>query len=232
MKNIKISQIKKTVKNLLIKANFYLPEDIVDGLKKAIELETGQVALSMLEMILKNSEIAKQQKLPLCQDCGSVYIEFEIGKDVCIVSDSSDEMMEDKSFIDTEINNTVAEAYKSLYLRKSIVGDPLFERKNTGTNTPAIIDYYFSSCSGLNIKVFLKGGGTDNCSWMFMLNPSTGREEIIKRVLALVKRQCHKSMSSGDHRDRHRCNCFRGDRTCKKSGFQEPWDQKQQQYLC
>ena len=185
MKNIKISQIKKTVKNLLIKANFYLPEDIVDSLKKAIELETGKVALSMLEMILKNSEIAKQQKLPLCQDCGSVYIEFEIGKDVCIVSDSSEEMMGNKSFIDAEINNTVAEAYKNLYLRRSIVVDPLFERKNTGTNTPAIIDYYFSSCSGLNIRVFLKGGGTDNCSWMFMLNPSTGREEINRKRAAL-----------------------------------------------
>ncbi|MBM3714025.1 MAG: fumarate hydratase, partial [Actinobacteria bacterium] len=84
MRNIKITQIIEEVKKLLIKASFELPEDILSALKHAREIETGTNAKAVLDMILENEKIARQEKLPLCQDCGTAYINFEIGRDVCI----------------------------------------------------------------------------------------------------------------------------------------------------
>src|SRR4030065_601240 len=89
--------------------------------------------------------------------------------------------------MNARLNQAVADAYNDCYLRKSMVSDPLFERKNTSDNTPAVISTNFTSNPGLHLKVYLKGGGSENCSYLYMLNPSTGESEIISLVLDLVK---------------------------------------------
>ncbi len=86
------------------------------------------------------------------------------------------------------LNQAVADTYTGSYLRKSMVSDPLFERKNTSGNTPAIINTSFTSNPGLHLKIYLKGGGSENCSYLYMLNPSTGEIEITSLVLDLVKK--------------------------------------------
>ena len=176
MKNIKITNLKNQVKNLLIEASFYLPADILQSIKAARERETNPVAIKMLDYMLENEKIARDQKLPLCQDCGTVYLNLEIGPDICLEND----------FTET-LNNAVSEVYDECFLRKSIVSDPLFERKNTLSNVPAIINVSFSSIEGIKIEVNLKGGGSENCSYLFMLNPSEGQEQIINKVLEVVK---------------------------------------------
>jgi fumarate hydratase subunit alpha len=176
MKNIKITNLKNQVKNLLIEASFYLPDDIIQSIKAARERETNPVALRMLDYMLENEKIARVQKLPLCQDCGTVYINLEIGPDICLENDFTE-----------ALNNAVSEVYSECFLRKSIVSDPLFERKNTLGNIPAIINISFSSIEGIKIEVNLKGGGSENCSYLFMLNPSEGQEQIINKVLEVVK---------------------------------------------
>ncbi|MBM3705916.1 MAG: fumarate hydratase, partial [Actinobacteria bacterium] len=87
MKIIKITRVKKELKNLLVDASFNLPEDIVEAVKTARKMERSGNARTILDLILKNSEIARKEKLPLCQDCGNVYIDLNIGPDVCISSD-------------------------------------------------------------------------------------------------------------------------------------------------
>ncbi|MBE3085518.1 MAG: fumarate hydratase, partial [Bacteroidetes bacterium] len=176
MKNIKITNLKSQVKNLLIEASFYLPDDIIQSIKAARERETNPVALRMLDYMLENEKIARVQKLPLCQDCGTVYINLEIGPDICLENDFTE-----------ALNNAVSEVYSECFLRKSIVSDPLFERKNTLSNIPAIINASFSSIEGIKIEVNLKGGGSENCSYLFMLNPSEGQNQIIDKVLEVVK---------------------------------------------
>jgi len=176
MKNIKNTNLKNKVKNLLIEASFYLPDDIIQSIKAAREREANPVALRMLDYMLENEKIARVQKLPLCQDCGTVYINLEIGPDICLENDFTE-----------ALNNAVSEVYSTCFLRKSIVSDPLFERKNTLGNIPAIINVSFSSIEGIKIEVNLKGGGSENCSYLFMLNPSEGQEQIINKVLEVVK---------------------------------------------
>ena len=176
MKNIKITNLKNQVKNLLIEASFFLPDDIIRSIKAARERETNPVASRMLDYMLENEKIARVQKLPLCQDCGPVYLNLEIGPDICLENDFTE-----------VLNSAVSEVYNYCFLRKSIVSDPLFERKNTLSNIPAIINASFTSIEGIKIEVNLKGGGSENCSYLFMLNPSEGHEQVIDKVLEVVK---------------------------------------------
>lgn len=178
MKSIKITKITAEVKKLLIEASFNLPGDILRALEGAVKTETCAGAKKILELILENAKIAREQKLPLCQDCGLVYIDLDIGPDICI---------EDSGNLRALIDQTVADTYTASYLRKSVVSDPLFERKNTSGNTPAVISTNFISNPGLHLKVYLKGGGSENCSYLYMLNPSSGEGDIINLVLGLVK---------------------------------------------
>lgn len=178
MKSIEITTITKEVRKLLIEASFNLPDDIKSALKAAASRETSPRAKKILDLILENAEIAAKQKLPLCQDCGSVYVDIDIGPGICI-KDSGD--------LNTRLNQAVADTYSKNYLRKSIVNDPLYERKNTSDNTPAIVSTGFTSVPGLHIKIYLKGGGSENCSYLYMLNPSAEEAEIIDLILKVVK---------------------------------------------
>jgi len=178
MKSIEITTITKEVRKLLIEASFNLPDDIKSALKAAASRETSPRAKKILDLILENAEIAAKQKLPLCQDCGSVYVDIDIGPGICI---------EDSGDLNTRLNQAVADTYSKNYLRKSIVSDPLYERKNTSDNTPAIVSTGFTSVPGLHIKIYLKGGGSENCSYLYMLNPSVEEAEIIDLILKVVK---------------------------------------------
>jgi fumarate hydratase subunit alpha len=178
MKSIKITTITAEARKLLIEASFNLPADIINALESAVKKETGAGARKILELILENARIAREQKLPLCQDCGLVYIDLDIGPDICI---------EDSGNLNAMLNKAVADTYTGCYLRKSMVTDPLFGRKNTSDNTPAVISTNFISTPGLHLKIYLKGGGSENCSYLYMLNPSIGESEIISLVLDLVK---------------------------------------------
>lgn len=187
MKNIKISTIKSHLKKLLIDASFILPDDILNAIKSAKKSETGKTAKLILDMIIKNSKIAASERLPLCQDCGNVYINIGIGKDICIVEVEDKDKSNNTSWLHDVLNEAVLEVYRDNYLRKSIVSDPLYERINTGTNLPAIIKTEFSDETGLELEVNLKGGGSENCSWLFMLKPSSVEETVINKVVELVK---------------------------------------------
>ena len=183
MKNIEITTVTREVGKLLIEASFNLPDDIKDALKTAAGMETDTRAKKTLGLILENAETARKQKLPLCQDCGSVYIDIDIGPDICI---------ENSGKLNDLLNQVVADTYRKNYLRRSIVGDPLFKRKNTSGNTPAIISTSFTSAPGLSIKIYLKGGGSENCSYLYMLNPSSEEDEIIDLVLSIVEKNVTK----------------------------------------
>ncbi|MBC8387629.1 MAG: fumarate hydratase [Actinobacteria bacterium] len=179
MKSIKTKTIRSEVSRLLLEASFNLPQDIVEAIKNACKIETDSNAKKVLYYILQNEKIARNGKLPLCQDCGVVYINIGIGSDIYI---------EDSENIKHELNRAVADVYRKNYLRNSIVNDPVFDRKNTGDNTPAIISIDFTSDAGIGVEVNLKGGGSENCSYLYMLNPSASEDEIVGIVLDIVKK--------------------------------------------
>ncbi len=178
MRAIEGKEIKERIKALCLEANFFLRADVFAALREAQVQEENKLAKLALSEIVKNAQIAREQKKPICQDTGHVTIFLEVGNEVHIVTDD----------LKMEINQGVSEAYIEGNLRKSIVTDPLFSRKNTLNNTPPSI--YFENVPGEKIKitVFPKGGGSDNASSLKMLKPSDGLDGFKKFVLEEVKK--------------------------------------------
>jgi len=178
MREIKASQIKEKVKELFLKANYHIDQDLMQQLEKALKEETSPIGQSVLQMIIKNNKIASSEEIAICQDTGLAVLFIELGQEV---------QVNDGNFREA-INEGVKEAYQEGYLRKSVVDDPVFERKNTKTNTPAII--YTDIVPGDKIKfmVMPKGFGSENMSTLAMLKPADGPEGIINFIVETVKK--------------------------------------------
>ncbi len=133
-------------------------------------------AKSVLASILENAAIGETDRVPICQDTGSVWVCLEAGPDVAVPGN-----------VFSEVNAAVARAYEKGRLRMSLLRDALFDRTNTGDNTPAFCEVRFTERPGARVHVLLKGGGSDNASRVVMLPPGAGREGVRCAVLACVR---------------------------------------------
>ena len=80
-------------------------------------------------LLIENGKIAQTNMMPICQDTGMLVVFVNVGQDAHIVG----------GYIEDAINEGVKKGYTEGYLRKSVVAEPLFERKNTTNNAPAVI---------------------------------------------------------------------------------------------
>lgn len=176
MREINISEITKAVRNLCISANYYLSEDVKSKIKEAHENESWEMAKGILDKIITNIDIAKNEQMPICQDTGMACIFIELGQDAHIVGGN----------LQDAINEGVRLGYTDGYLRKSVVKDPL-DRINTKDNTPAVIYYDIVPGDKLKIVVAPKGFGSENMSQLKMLKPSDGLKGVKEFVLKVVK---------------------------------------------
>ncbi len=176
MREIQVSKITDTIKKLCIDANYYLGSDIKNRLVNAKKNEDWTIAQGILDKIIVNADIAKNEDMPMCQDTGVACVFLEIGQDVHIVGGNLEEA----------INEGVRRGYEEGYLRKSVVKDPL-DRVNTKDNTPAMIYYDMVSGDKLKITVAPKGFGSENMSQLKMLKPSDGINGVKDFVLKVVK---------------------------------------------
>ena len=176
MKTINVNEIIKTVKDLSIEANYYLPNDVKEAIEKAEKNEKWPIANNILNKILENSQIASAEKMPICQDTGMACVFIDIGQDVHITGGSLEEA----------INEGVRQGYAEGFLRKSVVKDPL-HRVNTNDNTPALIYYNMVPGDKVKITVAPKGFGSENMSRIAMLKPSDGLEGVNNFVLETVR---------------------------------------------
>ena len=176
MRIINIKEIIKTVKELSIEANYYLPDDIKEAIEKAEKNEKWPIANNILNKIIENSHIAAREKIPICQDTGMACVFVDIGQDVHIIGGNLEEA----------INEGVRQGYEEGFLRKSVVKDPL-HRVNTNDNTPALI--YYNIVPGDKVKIIVspKGFGSENMSRIVMLKPSDGLEGVKNFVLETVR---------------------------------------------
>ena len=176
MKTINVNEIIKTVKELSIEANYYLPNDVKEAIEEAEKNEKWPIANNILNKILENSQIASAEKMPICQDTGMACVFIDIGQDVHITGGSLEEA----------INEGVRQGYAEGFLRKSVVKDPL-HRVNTNDNTPALIYYNMVPGDRVKITVAPKGFGSENMSRIAMLKPSDGLEGVKNFVLETVR---------------------------------------------
>lgn len=160
MRVIDARVITKTAKELCIKANIELRKDVLSAIKAARKKEKNLKARRALDIIVRNASIAKNKRLPICQDTGMVVAYLKIGQNVKVGGD-----------LMLAVKKGVAEAYRDGYFRKSIVKDP-FIRKNTKTNLPPIIYSEVVPGSKIDIRVVVKGFGCENASKTRMFRPT------------------------------------------------------------
>lgn len=182
MRTITSETIVRTVKNLCLRANKFLPSDIKLTLDTACDYEISPNGKRALNSIIENYKTAQHTGLPICQDTGMVVVFAEIGQDVHIAG----ELFEDA------INEGVRQAYNEGNLRKSVVYDPL-NRVNSGDNTPAIIHVRLVQGNSISLTVVPQGAGGENASSLRMFHPSATREDIIRYVVSCVQENGGKS---------------------------------------
>ena len=176
LREIDAAEITRTVRDLCMEINYTVPEDLVAAVTRARKDEESALGRQILDLVLRNAELAAEGEYPYCQDTGSTVVFIDVGQDVHIVG---------ADLIDA-IDEGVRTGYTDAYLRKSIVDDPLFERKNTGDNTPAFVHTRIVPGDQVRIQVDAKGGGSENKGKHAMLKPSDGLEGVTRFVLQAV----------------------------------------------
>lgn len=177
MREIHYEQIVEAVKKIAIKANYEIPEDVELAYQIALKREESELGKEVLQQILLNIRAAREEQMAYCQDTGVAVVFVDIGQDVHVVGGS----------LEDAINEGVRRAYTEGYLRASMVYDPVFERKNTKDNTPAVIHYRVVPGDKLRLVFAPKGAGSENTSRLAMLKPADGWEGVKKFILETVK---------------------------------------------
>lgn len=175
MRQVEVRLITEKVRELCIKANTDLGEDVLQAFDRAIEKEESPLAIEILKELKENARIAKEEKVPICQDTGVAVIFLEVGQEVHFVGGDLKEA----------IFEGVRQGYREGYLRKSMCHP--FSRANTGDNTPPILHLEIVPGDKVKLIVAPKGGGSENMSRVVMLTPSDGIEGIKRYVVQGVK---------------------------------------------
>lgn len=175
MRKIGTSEITTVIKNLCIETCTQLGKDVILRLEECLQEETSPLGKEVLQRILDNAALAKEERMPMCQDTGLAVVFVELGQEVQIVEGDLKEA----------IQEGVRQGYQEGFLRKSIVRDP-FDRKNTEDNTPAVIHLDIVPGDELLLNMAPKGGGSENMSTVKMLIPSAGIEGVRKFILDWV----------------------------------------------
>ena len=176
MREIEAGKITEAIARLSMEANYELEDDVQSALEKAFKEEESPAGKEVLRQILENSQIGRDEKMPICQDTGLAVVFAELGQDVHVVGGDFEEA----------INEGVRKGYTEGYLRKSVLDDPV-KGKNTGDNTPAVIHLRIVPGDGLTLWVVPKGGGSENMSKIAMMKPADGVEGIKRFVVESVR---------------------------------------------
>ncbi len=177
MREINVQQVTETLARLCKESCYYLPEQVKEKIRAAAQTEESPLGREILNTLIENFELAQKKDVPLCQDTGLTVVFMEIGQDVHFVGGDLYEA----------VHAGVSKGYVEGYLRKSSVGDPVFDRKNSGDNTPAIIHTKIVPGEKVRLVVSPKGCGSENMGAVKMLKPADGVEGIKKFVVDTVR---------------------------------------------
>lgn len=183
MRYITFDQIARAIESLAQRVAHELPGDVIAALETAADNESSPPAKDILNQLLENSRLARQELIPLCQDTGLVVVFIEQGREICFENNADNPDW----ILDDAVNAGVAAGYEKGYLRKSIVAEPLDKRRNTQTNTPAVIHHSFVIGDKLKITLMAKGGGCENKSRFKMFKPTADKEQVIKWIVDVVE---------------------------------------------
>lgn len=175
MREIEAAQLVPLISDACGHMAVYYQPDVYQSLKDARSQETG-ISAQVMDILLENADVAVREHLPICQDTGLVTAYVTLGQDIHI----------DGSLVEN-IQKGVSQGYTKNHLRASAVDDPLFARRNTGDNTPAIIYTNVVEGDTFQIDLMAKGFGSENMSALKMLKPAEGLDGVRQFVLDTIK---------------------------------------------
>jgi len=182
MREISTQKIIQEVRDSAIRANYELGEDMVEAFTGSIEIEESAVGKEIIKQLMENAQIAREERVPICQDTGIAVVFVELGQQVSVVGGDFNQAIEEG----------IRQGYEEGFLRKSVCHP--FTRNNTGDNTPIIVHMDMVPGDRLKIWVVPKGGGSENMSRLFMLTPSAGwpgvKEKIVQTVAEAGPNPC------------------------------------------
>src|SRR5574343_76106 len=154
----------------------YHPKDYIEALYQAYLHEESPAAKDAMAQIMINSRMCAEGRRPICQDTGIAVVFLKVGMKVQWDSTLSVQEM---------VNEGVRRAYLNPdnKLRASVLLDPAGARKNSKDNTPAVVHYEIVEGDELEVICAAKGGGSENKTKFYALNPS---DSIVDWVLKTV----------------------------------------------
>jgi len=174
-KTIEALRLGELIESLCVEVSTVLPPDVLAALERAREREESPAGVKALEMLIENAAIAESLRVPICQDTGLFTIHLWLAEGTDILGD-----------LTAEASDAVARATARAGLRPSIVEDPLGSRRNTGDNTPALVEVELSSGPESSLGVMAKGVGSEMSCRSAMLLPGAGAEGVVRFVEAVV----------------------------------------------
>ena len=176
IREISADAIKDAVRGLILEAEFNIPDDVRASVLCHYEREETELGRFALGQILLNQTMAREERAPMCQDTGMIIIFADVGQDAHINGGFED-----------AIQDGAREAYRDGYLRASIVSDPLFDRRNTSDNSPAIIHTRIITGDRIHLLAMPKGFGSENMSALAMLTPADGEDGVRRFIIDTVR---------------------------------------------
>ncbi|MFX0197744.1 MAG: fumarate hydratase [Candidatus Hodarchaeota archaeon] len=171
--------IEETAVELLRIAVTDLPRSVYDALNEWFEKETHPSAISQLKALIENSDIARDTKLPICQDTGVVAFFVEVGEGFPVRARLRDILIK-----------ATERATKEIPLRPNTVD---WFKGNTRTNVGYqghIPWLYWDVVPGdeLILTAMPKGGGSSNIANLGMLRPGEGMDGVKRFIIDSVAR--------------------------------------------
>ncbi|MBR1748041.1 MAG: fumarate hydratase [Clostridia bacterium] len=174
MKTVACAEVTERVAETIKRAGVRIDDACMNALQEDLPIETGAAKFA-LDVMINNALLAEKNADPVCQDTGMAVVFVTIGQEVRVTGGS----------LTDAINEGVRRAYRDNFFRKSVL-DPV-TRINTGDNTPAVIHYDLVEGDSFDVKIMLKGFGSENMSRLYMLPPSKGLPGVKECVLRTVR---------------------------------------------
>lgn len=178
MRELDVKKITETIRHMCIEVNTDLPKDVEQALVKGRAQEESPFGQYCLDQIIANAQLARCEKQAMCQDTGTMVVYLNVGQDLHLVGGDVTEA----------IHEGVRLGYDEGYLRRSMVEEPVFDRVNTGDNTPAVIHMNIVPGDKCELTLMPKGGGAENMGALGMLKPTAGKQGVVDFVVDAVSR--------------------------------------------
>jgi fumarate hydratase subunit alpha len=176
VREVHVDEIERAVRELCMEICYRVPPEMAELMRRAREREESPLGRQILDRLLENQDLAAEGEYPYCQDTGYTVVFLDVGQDAHLAGGD----------LSAAVDRGVASGYADGYLRGSIVRDPLFDRRNTGDNTPAFVHTRLVPGDEVRIQVDAKGAGSENMGRHAMLKPSDGLEGVRSFVLRAV----------------------------------------------